>query len=658
MGAAMTGLPPGFVLDGPAPAPAPAGAPGLPAGFVLDAGPAAAPSMTETAVRGALQSLSLGFADEAYAAGKGAKSWWGGQGFGTGYDAGLAEYRSEDKAAATANPITDIAGRVGGAFAGAIPAAGLITAPTLIGRMGQSAAVGAGMGGAQGAGEGETTESRVEGAARGGLIGGALGGAGEAVVSGVGSALGKLFGGAKAPAPGVVPAERIAEAAEFGVPLTRGQATGNVGQQAYEEAARNAARGGPAASKVQAFDAQQSEAFQAARAGVSQALGGEAIPAPAMGEAIQSAVTGRARELRSASQTAYDAAAGKEANIAIGEVGNLAKRVETSLGEGGIVINPQYGNLPGSQAAMNILKRVSGFEGAPEGVVAQSLSGLDQARKAISGVRPANAEDARALREIRKSFDGWLDDAVDQKLFSGDATAIADLKTGRELWSQYKGLTTAKPGDAAPSIIVKMQKQDVTGEQVANWLLGTAGADQAGRSAAVAQRLKGIVGANSPEWEALRQSAYTKMMEPARGSGPQAVSNAMFDFLDGQGAPLAKSLFSKEEMGQMRRLAGVTRMTVPDPKATNPSKSGYEVARLLGSNGAAAAGAGAAALGTAYATGDPKYLAIAALPFLKNAASLSKGVAATKAAPSAVGQAIGRAARVPALIAPGLVPQN
>ena len=33
------------------------------------------------------------------------------------------------------------------------------------------------------------------------------------------------------------------------------------------------------------------------------------------------------------------------------------------------------------------------------------------------------------------------DDAVDKKLFSGDPTAIDDLKQARALWERYKGLT-------------------------------------------------------------------------------------------------------------------------------------------------------------------------------------------------------------------------
>ncbi|MCO5092667.1 hypothetical protein [Bosea sp. (in: a-proteobacteria)] len=595
-------------------------------------------SRLSSAWQGAIQGITGNFGDEIAGGINAGIDYLTGQapeGIGAAYERRRDDARRQIEEAQRANPGTFLAGQIGGSLVPGVAATKLVTAPALGARMLQGAGVGAALGGIAGAGEGTDAESRRDAAIQGAKLGGAFGAGGEALASGAGAAVRSFLGARGKPNP-----QAISEAAEFGIPLSRGQASGDITQQAFEEAARNNARGIPATRQMQAFDARQAEAIANAQQGISRGLGGQPMPAPAMGEAVSGAVRNQAQGLKQASTAAYNSAAAKNATIGLDEVKNLAGRVASDLEAAGIVVNPNYGTYGGTTNAMNILRRVSGFEGAPDGAVAQSLSGLDQARKSLSQVRPTNAEDMRALVTIRKSFDKWLDDAIDQKLFSGDATAIDDLKKGRELWSQYKGLTKAKPGDDASALIVKMQRDGITGEEVANWLLGTAGAQQAGRSARVASELRRILKPNSPEWEALRQAAWTKAIEPARGTGNQAMANSIVDFTNRQGAPLAKVLFTPQEIGQMQRLAYVMRRTVPDPKATNPSKSGYEVARMLGSNAGLGIAGTAAGVATAWQTGDPKYLALAALPLLRNVGSLSKGAAATKAVPGPVSRAI------------------
>lgn len=569
------------------------------------------------------------------------------------YEQELAAQRAANRAAAEQHPIAYGAGQVAGALPSAVAGGGVVNAGAgLTARLAQSAGVGAGLGAVQGAGEGEGIEGRITGARTGAGMGALFGAGGEAIATAGGALFRRVFGGATAPAEGVDPAARVALAQEFGVPLTRGQATGNVGQQAYEEAARHAARGLPAQKLMERFDARQAQAIQEATEGVSRSLGGAPVAPGEAGEAVAQAVRGRAETLREGANQAYERAAAKEAFIASDEVSRLAQRVTQGLDEAGIVLDT-YGNYPGAQAAMNLLRRVSGFEGAPADgqVVAQSLKGIEQARKALIQVKPANAEDRRALGVIRESFDNWISDAMDQKLFSGDASALDDLLEARSLWSQYKGLTAAKKGDA-PKLISKIATENKNGDEVANWLLGSATVGQAGRSARTAIELRRILGKDSAEWQALRQAAWQKVLHPSRGEGPRAVVSSIEKFISGEGAPLSRALFDQNELAQIRKLANVIKFTIANPKATNPSKTGYEMARLLGigTGGAVATGG----VGASWLTGDPKYLAIAALPLLRNAQSVSKGIAATRALPGATGQAVGRTVRALPLTGPAL----
>lgn len=560
------------------------------------------------------------------------------------YTAERDRVRGLTKTAQEQYPKTAIASEVGGAIAGSIGPAALIKGATYLSRLPKASGVGAGLGGLGGAGEGETTEGRLQGAAVGAGLGAATSGVGETLISGVGRLIQRYLGAAKAPAPGVSPAARIADADEFGIPLSRGQASGNVGQQAFEEAARHEARGRTVGMVMRGFDDTQATKIKDAQSGISQALGGTAHPIPETGGAVSGALKSRAAQLRSGAEDLYASSASKEANIAIDEVSKLGRKVAAQLETEGVKLDT-YGNYQGAQAAMNLLRRVAGFEGAPaagpgQAVVSQSLQGLDQARKGLLKIKAANPEDGRALSAIRRSFDDWIDDAVDKKLFSGDATAIDDLKKARSLWSQYRGMTKGGKDDATP-IIAKIVNEERTGEEVANWLLGIAGAGQAGRSSRMIGEIKHMIGAGSPEWEALRQAAWSKMTAPARGEGPQAVANSIIAFTSGQGAPVARQLFTPQEIGQMTKLARVMQYTVADKRATNPSKSGYAIARLVGAG--SVTGSGGAAW---WWTGDPKFLAIASLPLIRSGASLSKAVAARGSQPSAIAEGTGAVARV------------
>lgn len=631
-------------------------------------GPSLAPSSV-----GLSQGVTLGFGDEimagaftpvemAVGAFNGADSGKGlGQRLSDAYGRALGRERGLIKKAEEAPGIGYTTGNVAGSLLSGGPAMKLVNASSLTGRLTQSGLVSGGLSGVHGFGSGEGLDDRIDKAKTGAAFGTAAGVAGEAAASTLGALVRGTFGGAR-PSAGVNAAERIAQADEFGVPLSRGQATGDIKQQAFEQAARHEARGEAAGKVMRGFDERQGDAISAAQQGVSARLGGQALPSDEMGASVAQGLKARAEGFRSSANDAYKSAASKEALIGTDEVSRLGHSVGQRLEAAGINLDT-YGNYPGSQSAMNILKRVSGFERQPSAagvmagagddvqVVAQSLSGIEQARKALLKVKPANAEDARALKEIRGSFDEWLDDAVNQKLFSGDPTALADLKTARNLWSQYKGMTNGKTDST--KIIAKIVNEERTGQEVASWLLNASNSGMAGRAQRVALEVKKHLGPNSPEWEALRQAAWSQMTSPKTGQGPQAVSTSVNKFLTGEGAPLAKALFSADEIGQMQKLAGVMKMTVADPKATNPSKSGYEIMRSLAGT-ASPTVAGAAA---AWGTGDPKYLMIAAAPLLRNAGTMSKAIAATHALPSNVGPMATQAMRGAIASGAGTYPQ-
>jgi hypothetical protein len=561
----------------------------------------------------------------------GAKGALTGEGFSSPYERTLEYHRGYREGIGEERPWTMLGGQVAGAVAPGVAAAKLITAPTLLGRAAQSTAIGGILGGGQGLASGEGLQDRLEQGGKGAAYGSAFGFLGEGVATGARKLASKMFGAADTAAPGVVPPQRIAAAEEFGIPLTRGQATGNLQQQAWEEAARNNARGAPAGAVLGRFDADQAAAIKAAQDRIAQGFGGTAPPIEAADTTI-AALRNRAFKLESDANRAYGSAAQKSASVPAEDVARLSQSVRDSLEQGGIILDAP-GAYVGAHNAMNILRRVSGFEGAPTGakVTAESLEGIEQARKALNKVKGAHPEDWRALTAIRNSFDDWLADVADRGAIIGDKTALDDLRKGRASWSQYKSLTSPRPGNDAATGIAKLvsSKQEATPEEAARLLLGT-GAD-ASKSGRAVENIAETFGKSSPEFEGLRQAAWQKVITPRENAGPQAIASSISDFLGGKGAPLARQLYSDAERAQMRRYAETLRNLVTDPKATNRGQSGYEWARLMGGKADLLAGLGG--LGTAYSTGDPRYLALAGLPVLKNVSSAAKAGAATRAAP-------------------------
>lgn len=100
----------------------------------------------------------------------------------------LSEMRDLQEQAQEQNPMTFLAGQVGGGVAQGIAGRGVTVAPSLLGRVAQGVGMGGAAGAVYGAGSGTDTGSRLWGAARDGLIGAGMGAAFPLVAAGAGKA--------------------------------------------------------------------------------------------------------------------------------------------------------------------------------------------------------------------------------------------------------------------------------------------------------------------------------------------------------------------------------------------------------------------------------------------------------------------------------------
>lgn len=370
---------------------------------------------------------------------------------------------------------------------------------------------------------------------------------------------------------------RIATADRFGVPLTRGQATGSVAQSASEESMRAGVRGAGASQVIEGFDNVQRGAVDTARQNIAGQVGegtGNRIDAA---DAVIDGVRREAEAARGAGRQAYEVLDQSGAAISGDAFGPLRAQIESAVRAQGL---PLDAGTPNAQAALNVLE--STFQGSGTGSV--PFAGIERARQRLNSLRRAaysgsNGADQIAIDAAIREFDGFLDDTITDALISGSAGVLDDAKNARQLWSRYRQTFLSREG--ADNFIRKIVEDDLAPDQVAGWLFGASRNIGGGQTSLVAQRVKDILGPESAEFAAVRRAAWDHITTPIEGKqlGPQAIASNISELLNGKGQTLGKVLFSERDLRVMGEFRDMLRLLEPPGKATNRSGSGYQVER-------------------------------------------------------------------------------
>lgn len=634
-------------------------------------------SQIDAAVRGAADVITMGGMDE-LSAYLGSLTGIGGE---RGkYDANLATQRAVDTFDADTMPIARGTGQVAGGVTAALGLPSLAAkyaGASILPRVAAGAAEGAAFGGAYGFGSGEGgAANRLNRAAAEAPMGAVIGGAANAAAPLVARGVDRLFGRgpvdpldearrAIAATIGIDPAQvpedmarrwagtatqaaegqapataRAIAADEFGIPLTRGQATGDVTQQAFEEAARNEGRGMAAGRIMRGFDDTQRAAIEGSAEDIARRAAGlpEGVAPPtrnplALSEQVLNDLRAAEETSRRGINTAYDAARDAGAAVKTEALAGAPQAVRRYLDDARIIVNDTL--TPYTSRALSELDEFSRLGGVLENrtatlpggagdrIAGVSLDGIEKQRSQLVAARQQAADptDRRAIGYLIRGFDDWLDDAGSNGLLAGTPEGLELFKTARATRRTHGELfesSLRQADDDAGRLIEKMIDKDVQPTEVANALFGASRTGEKGVSTRLVKRLETILGRDSPEFGAIKQAAWEKVIHNDRGEllGPQALASSVQRFASQNGEAFARTLFTPEEIGRMRRYAGALRSVVADPAATNPSKTGYALQRLV-SDTLGAGGGGLAALG------------LGASPGLALGAALAGGVART-----------------------------
>lgn len=441
---------------------------------------------------------------------------------------------------------------------------------------------------------------------------------------------------------------------EFGIPLTRGQANKSLLQMTQEELLRQG--DGQASTVMRNFDATQQDAIGAAVNNLSANAGANAGD---VGPTVLNALNKIVSDKRESAEQLYGKAFGGGLKIQSSAINVLPETVAKRLSDEAVYIDNIAGGgiTPVANAALRIIDdTAASLPVKADGTVdlAQSLSVIERLRRRLVQLEGNTGEDRNAVRQIKAGFDEWLDNAVDTSLISGDDEALEALKAARAEWSAYKNLSTAKTGDQAQQAVVKMQKQDATAEEVANWLYGADVASPSLAAPKVAQRVRAIVGADSDAWGAVRAAAVERLTKDLATDTPRSplmISNRIDQFLNSKGETLSKVLFSDEERDALQRFSDTLKTTITPRDATNPSRT----ASTLLNAGKKLSGQMSGVAGTVVGGPGLGIAALLAVPIFKNAKDIGAALKAVtrsaapeaiSAAPFSTSNALARAAAV------------
>jgi hypothetical protein len=401
-------------------------------------------------------------------------------------------------------------------------------------------------------------------------------------------AMAKLLTRGKSP----VSSAAVAEAESLPVPvkLTRGQASRFDPDLRFEEGARQG-RFGDAAARM--FNpAQQQTALAENIPAIQQRI---ALTQPTVqpgqgGQAVQDALVQLEKKARGQYQTQYAAARDLKADLPVDVAQGVLDRATAAIAD----FHPTS-----SQQARAILADMQDeITRAPNGMVSLNAlsTRLSQLGKAAGNSAQMSPEQAAAAA-ARSAGKDALHSIPGDQLPSSAQGFVEAWDSANSAYRDWAKLYKRNQGDI-PNLAQKLTERgrmagefDQRAESPLSAILG--GGRGLNASPRQLEQLKGVVGADSPEWNALRQDAWLKLMAPVQSqtgaareiSGVQI--NKIMDTAFRTNGKALDVLFSPEEQAMIRAYAKTAYAATAGPSKYNTaSDMGNALTRLATTAGA------------------------------------------------------------------------
>lgn len=368
--------------------------------------------------------------------------------------------------------------------------------------------------------------------------------------------------------------------AEFGFQYTQGQRLTDAAKKHAQLSKEEVLRQSPGGAA--AFDGLQRNNL--ARLGdavddIGGRLGGQPMASP--GELVQGSA-GRLRqqadELRGQVDEAYSNVRGAD-TVAVSRdtVNSVPDRLRGAVQD--FDINPA--TTPGAFRALEQVRLATSHILGDKNVSGVTLRALETQRRilgnAVGGA--ANPADKAALMAIRREFDGWMDEAIDTALITGDPAALTQLKEARALRAEFG--RRFEGGKDSDKFITGMLDGTRTPEELMNIALGASQVSKAG-GARFIQRLRTAANDDPAVMGGLRAAHFARL---TRGNNGESLAPGQIlrniRSTEYNNASVAKALYTDAEWSEIRRLANALEPMVAKGDFARTSGTAERLQRML-----------------------------------------------------------------------------
>lgn len=417
---------------------------------------------------------------------------------------------------------------------------------------------------------------------------------------------------------------------EFGFLYTQGQrmAEGNprrFDQLAKEELLRQAPGSADVLRRAEAHNADQL-GMALDRMGASENVPTAANPAELV-RGVAERVRGQADELDARVGAAYDEAAkGNRSAVGADAVRTLPDRLRNAVRE--FDVNPE--TMPVTARALTQVRNATDLilrAGEGSNVSGVTLGALETQRRIINNAINAagSKADRAAMVALKREYDRWLDDSVENALVSGDPSALALLKNARGLRAEFG--RRFEGGADSDRFIAGLIDGSRTPEELLNMALG-AGQVSKTSGARFIERLRVAANNDPAVMEAMKAANFMRLTRGADGKPlnmGQIVRNIRS--AENSNASVMRALYTDVEWAEIRRLADALEPLLSKGQFARTSGTGERLARMffqrMGGSGlpilgpvVEAAAAGRRVWQAGKAVNDPVRVPLRAMPGL------------------------------------------
>jgi hypothetical protein len=362
------------------------------------------------------------------------------------------------------------------------------------------------------------------------------------------------------------------------VPLTRGEVSGNLGQQILEGEAQKGQAGDLARQAMESQRTQQAAAVQENIPAMQQRIAGDSplVERGVGGEAAQASLVAQRNAQKAAYGKAYDTAQkGGPAFVDPQQSGLIASRITESMADFRPRMSPGAFGL--QEEAVTMLK---------EG---RSIGELMNLRKAITKLASsADGNERGAAGNLLRSLDKELLNQADERLLYGNPEAvkswldaIGQFKEFQQMWNTRGGLLSKLTEKSARDGQVVL---NVAPEAAANAIFGSSITGVVGKPQLTRDLISLRNMLPTDQWNGVRQEFFLKLTDAATNTGKQGgitgvTFNKVWSDLKKKNPSLVKVMFTPDEV-QMFNNFGATVSTISG-SAKNTSNSSFAVGDLL-----------------------------------------------------------------------------